>query len=124
MVDPERDGFLVELTLVKSLGRGGGKKGKCGNPGKTAWEKMAKKKRFVVRIQNKDDLCCARAIVTMKEKVDKRSHYQNLRRGRPIQQRWASATSRSGCSRRPLRVQGIAKIPRLPWTTWIPTYRG
>ena len=89
MVDPERDGFLVELTLVKSLGRGGGKKGKCGNPGKTAWEKMAKKKRFVVRIQNKDDLCCARAIVTMKEKVDKRSHYQNLRRGRPIQQCWA-----------------------------------
>ena len=46
---------------------------------------MAKKKRWVVRIQNKDDLYCARAIVTMKEKTDKGgSHYQDLRRGRPI----------------------------------------
>ena len=43
VVDPERDGFFVELTFVKRLGRGGGKKGKCGNLGKTAWEKMAKK---------------------------------------------------------------------------------
>ena len=45
---------------------------------------MAKKERWVVRIQNKDDLYCARAIVTMKEKTDKGSHYQDLRRGRPI----------------------------------------
>ena len=50
---------------------------------------MAKKKRWVVRIQNKDDLYCARAIVTMKEKTDKGSHYQDLRRGRPIQECWA-----------------------------------
>ena len=38
---------------------------------------------------NKDDLCCVRAIITMKERVDKGSHYQNLRRGRLIQERWA-----------------------------------
>ena len=88
-MDPERDGFFVELTFVKRLGHSGGKKGKCGNLGKTAWENMAKKKWCVVRIQNKDDLYCARAIVTMKEKTDKGSHYQDLRCGRPIQERWA-----------------------------------
>ena len=87
MVDPERDGFFVELTFVKRLGHGGGKKGKCGNPGKTAWEKMAKKKGCVVHIQNKDDLYCATAIVTMNEKKDKGSHYQELRCARPIQER-------------------------------------
>ena len=51
--------------------------------------KMAKKKRFTIQIQNKDDLCLARAIVTMKERADKGSHFQNLKRGRPIQERWA-----------------------------------
>ena len=87
VVDPERDGFFVELTFVKRLGRGGAFK--RNNPGRIAWEKIAKKKKCIIRIQNKDDLCCAKAIVTMKERVDKGSHYQNLRRGRPIQERWA-----------------------------------
>ena len=72
---------------MKRLGRGGGFE--RNNPGRIAWEKIAKKKKCIIRIQNKDDLCCARAIVTMKERVDKGSHYQNLRRGRPIQERWA-----------------------------------
>ena len=87
VVDPERDGFFVELTFVKRLGRGGAFK--RNNPGRIAWEKIAKKKKCIIRIQNKDDLCCAKAIITMKERVDKGSHYQNLRRGRPIQERWA-----------------------------------
>ena len=43
----------------------------------------------MVTIKNKDNLCCARAIVTMKESADKGSHYQNLRKGKPIQERWA-----------------------------------
>lgn len=30
-----------------------------------------------------------RAIVTIKEKVDGGSHYENLKRGRPIKERWA-----------------------------------
>lgn len=43
----------------------------------------------MVTIKSKDNLCCARAIVTMKESADKGSHYQNLRKGKPIQERWA-----------------------------------
>ena len=89
VVDPERDGFFVELTFVKTFGRGGKNGGKKGNQGKMAWEKMAKKKKCVIQIQNKDDLCLARGIVTMKERADEGSHYHNLKQGKPIQERWA-----------------------------------
>ena len=51
--------------------------------------KIGEKKRCVVRIKNHDELCCAPTIVTVKEKVDGGSHYQNLKIGRPIQERWA-----------------------------------
>lgn len=34
------------------------------------WEKMAKKKKCVIPVKNRDDLCCARAIVTMKGQAD------------------------------------------------------
>ena len=89
VVDPERDGFFVELTFVKTLGRGGKNGGQKENPGPKAWEKMAKKKKCIIRIQNKDDLCLARAIVTMKQLADKGPHYNNLKRGRSLQERWA-----------------------------------
>ena len=50
VMDPQRDGFYVELTFVKRLGRGGKNGGKKANPGRHAWEKLAKKKRCVVTI--------------------------------------------------------------------------
>ena len=53
-----------------------------------AWEKLEKNKYCIVRIKTKDDLCCARAIVTMKERVDKGSQYNNLRHGTSLQERW------------------------------------
>ena len=39
----------------------------------------------MIKIKNADDLCCARAIVTIKEYVDgdPDKQYDNLRRGRP-----------------------------------------
>ena len=45
VVDPERDGFYVELTFVKRLVSRAGEKGKQNNPGRYPWETMAKKKR-------------------------------------------------------------------------------
>lgn len=54
MIDPERDGFFVELTFVKTLGQGSRPANK--NPGKMASEKMAKTKRCVVQIKNNADL--------------------------------------------------------------------
>ena len=43
----------------------------------------------MIAIKNQDELSCARAIVTMKEYVDgdPDKQYDNLRRGRPIQER-------------------------------------
>ena len=87
MIDPERDGFFVELTFVKIFGQGSRPAKK--NPGKIAWEKMAKTKRCVVQIKNNDDPCLSRAIVTMKERCDGGSQYQNLRKGKLIQERLA-----------------------------------
>ena len=89
VIDPQKDGFFVELTFVIRHCRGGKHGGKKCNPGMYAWDKMTKKKRCIIRIQNKDDLCCARAIVSMKEKEDNRSQYQNLRKGKPVQERLA-----------------------------------
>ena len=89
VVDPERDGFLVEMSFVKTFGRGVKTGGKKGNPGKMAWERMGKKKKCIVQIKSKDDLCLPRTIVTMKERADKGSHHHNLRQGKPIQERWA-----------------------------------
>ena len=94
VMDPQRDGFYVELTFVKRLGRGGKNGGKKANPSRHAWEKLAKKKSCVVTIQNKDNICLVRAIVTMKERVDNGSQYQNLRKGRPIQERLAKLLHR------------------------------
>ena len=81
-MDPERDGFYVELTFVKTLGRGGKNGGACGNPGKMAWEKLTKKKNCVIPMKNKDNLCCARAIVTVKEFVDKGSPKRTINTSR------------------------------------------
>ena len=62
----EQDGFFVELTFVRRVGRCGKGGGKKGNPGRIVWEKIAKQKRCVIPIKNQqDDLCCARAIITM-----------------------------------------------------------
>ena len=72
-MDPERDGFYVELTFLKTLGRGRKNGGARANPGKIAWKKLTKKKHCVIPMKNKDNLCCARAVVTIKEFVDKGS---------------------------------------------------
>lgn len=45
----------------------------------------------MIKIDNSEELCCARAIVTMKEYVDgdPDEQYVDLPRGRPIQERLA-----------------------------------
>ena len=49
-------------------------------------------KRCIITIKNDDDLCCARAIVTMKALAGNGAQhpdYQNLLKGRPVQTRLA-----------------------------------
>lgn len=80
--------FFVELLFFKKPGRDSGSGGKKGNPGRMTWEKMDKKKKCVVEIKNKDDFCCARAIVAMKGREDNDPHCKHLRLGRPFQKNW------------------------------------
>ena len=47
------------------------------------------KKRCVIQIANKDNLCCARAIVTAKARVDKHPKWSSIRNGKPVQKRLA-----------------------------------
>ena len=62
--NPQR-GFEVMLSVIAMPGRGAGH-GKKYNPGRKCLEKTLKTKKCVITIKNKDDLCCARAIVTMR----------------------------------------------------------
>jgi hypothetical protein len=48
------------------------------------------KKNCIVQIKNKDDMCCARAIVVAKAKPDKYSQYKHIARHQtPLQARLA-----------------------------------
>ena len=50
--------------------------------------KMTEKQCFI-NIKNKDELCCARAIITAKAKLDKDSRWNSIRQGRKIQKQLA-----------------------------------
>ena len=53
-------------------------------------ESFLRKKDCIVQIKNKDDLCCARAIVVAKAKLDKDPHYEAIRKkNRAMQTRLA-----------------------------------
>ena len=62
--NPE-DGFQLDLTLLRPMGSGSGH-GKRLNPGRMGVALSRQVKTSIVEIRNQDDLCCARALVTMK----------------------------------------------------------
>ena len=67
----------------------------------------------MIKIDNSDELCCARAIVTMKEYADgdPDKQYVNLRRGRPIQERLAKQLHReAGVPERPCGYEQLEKF--------------
>ena len=62
-------GFNATLTFITYPDKG--EKGPASNnSGHLPFKMMHKKKDCMIKITNKVDLCCARAIVTMKEYVD------------------------------------------------------
>ncbi|VDH97143.1 Hypothetical predicted protein [Mytilus galloprovincialis] len=48
-------------------------------------EKTLNEKRCFLQIQNKDDLCCARAIMTAKARLDGHEKWNSIRQGRKLQ---------------------------------------
>ena len=86
-IDLSKEDFFAEFLLFKTPTAGG--RLKKYNIKSMSYEAMLRKKRCIITIRNKDDLCCARAIVTVKARVDGDSHYNNMRHGCPIQERLA-----------------------------------
>lgn len=79
------------FAIVRVPERGGGKtKYNNRNIGTRVVDSMLHDKRSVVTIKNTDDLCCARAIVTMIARHGRKSNqaskrqYDNMRKGYPI----------------------------------------
>ena len=91
--DPEQ-GFQVEVVFVRRPQPGSGR-GKKRNTGRRCLDNENKKKRCIIPIKNNDDLCCARAIVTMRAHAHKEDtndayqDYRNIIQGRAIQERQA-----------------------------------
>ena len=92
------EGFQVDVVFVSMPGKGKGKK--KNNPGQRCLDKENKRKQCIISINNTDALCCARAIVTMRahchknDGVDGHRHWENLKRGLPIQEKEAKELHR------------------------------
>ena len=79
------DSITVNIIHVEMPYGGTGRKRKIAN-----LDKYLTNKRAIVRIQNKDNLCLARAIVVAKAKVDNDERYENIRKSeKPLQGRLA-----------------------------------
>ena len=80
------DSFHIEVSHIRDSGVGSGSRGQ--RPGTQPIEQFLQSKKSVVRIQNNDELCCARALVTAKAYRDwgaRHWQYRNLAQGHPIQ---------------------------------------
>ena len=77
----------VHINLIHvAIPSGGKRRDYC--PRFINLEERLKKKNCFVRIQNRDELCCARAIVTAIARIDNNRYYDDIRRGRAIQREW------------------------------------
>ena len=86
------DTFHLEVTHVPNPGRGSGKKGL--KLGTKHIQQMLKSRKSVVVIDNDDDLCCARALVTTKAYRDQDPRYKDIRQGRRVQFKLARESHR------------------------------
>ena len=62
-------GFQLDLTLVRAMGTGSGRE-KDLSPGRMGYHMSRKIKNSIICIRNSDELCCARAIVTLKARAE------------------------------------------------------
>ena len=77
-------GFSASMTLIRCDVKGEKRAGY--KPGAKIWEEVVKELRCVHEIKNKDELCCGRAIVVMREhakkKAGEKNCYENIRQDR------------------------------------------
>ena len=82
------DSFQLSFTHVRSAPRGSGHKRKL-KPGHAHPQTHKHLKRSIIIIKDSDNLCCARAIVTAKAKVDNHPNWRGFRDGKKIQKEQA-----------------------------------
>ena len=82
------DSFQLSITQVHHPPQGTGSR-RQNKPGHPTMEMLTTKKQSVIRIQNRDELCCARALVTAKARVDQHPKYHSIRQGRKLQKELA-----------------------------------
>ena len=89
------DSFHIEVSHIRDSGVGSGSRGQ--RPSTQPIEQFLRDKKSVVRIQNDDELCCARALVTAKAYRDWGSrdpHYKDIIRGDAFQRNMAKTLHR------------------------------
>ena len=89
------DSFSLHISHIRDPGRGAGNQRI--RKASMALDKLLDSKKSVIQIRNNDELCCARAIVTMKAYCDlgsRHAEYDSLRRGKPLQGQQAQALHR------------------------------
>ena len=104
------DRLRVQITTVRDPGQGSGRR-KEATPGNVPLMTYLQKKRCVVHIRNQDELCCARANVTMQAWIDEQPPrrrtpeigFENLIKSRPAQTRSARA------------LHALARVPEGPF---------
>lgn len=82
-------------------------------------QKFLTEKRCIIRIQNDDALCCARAIITAKAKLDQHKNWNSIRMGRDIQTRLAEQLHKD--ANVPLQRCGLEEIKL--FQTVLPDYQ-
>ena len=82
------DSFQLPITQVHHAPRGSGKPRRT-KPGHPTLQTLTAQKKSVIRIQNDDDLCCARALITAKARVDQHPKWESLRKGGKLQRELA-----------------------------------
>ena len=78
------DSFQLSITQVYHAPQGRGRP-RRGKPGHPTMQMLTKTSRSVIHINNKDELCCARALVVAKARVDQHPKEKAIRQGRPLQ---------------------------------------
>ena len=98
-------GFQVDVVVVRMPTPGSGR-GRKRNVGLRAMEEDSARKKSIIRINNKDELCCARAIVTM------RAHCHRNDRGHMPRNNWHAL--RKGCPRQGIMARQLHRDAGVP----------
>ena len=79
------DSFQLSITQVHHAPQGTSRP-RRGKPSHPTLEVLTARKRSVIRVQNNDELCCARALVVAKARVDQHPKWHSIRQGKvPLQ---------------------------------------